>query len=308
MNWKTIVLRDNDGLKFDNNQITLVNKKENTKLQFSLEEINCIILENSHALITSHLLSKLAENNVSLIVTNEKHDPTGLLISLNQHFSPLSVFRKQLKMTQRFKDLLWKKVIQKKIENSCLVLEQRNPKRDLKWIRDQLKKVENGDKTNREGAVAKYFFNKLYGKNFIRFADDNINGTLNYGYKILNSALSRTIISYGLNDHLGIKHCGPTNWFNLSSDFIEPLRPIVDYWVVNNLSLLEKENNLSSQIREEIAKIIYYPVKISNIKTKIYIAIDVMIKSFISCLKENTVGKIKLPTLINQKLEDEEKR
>jgi CRISPR-associated protein Cas1 len=48
----------------------------------------------------------LAENNISLIVTNEKYDPTGLLVGLNQHFSPLSVFRKQLKMTQRFKDLL----------------------------------------------------------------------------------------------------------------------------------------------------------------------------------------------------------
>ena len=211
-------------------------------------------------------------------------------------------------MTQRFKDLLWKKIIQKKIENSGLVLEKQGPKRDLKWIKNQLKKVENGDKTNREGAVAKYFFRKLYGVDFVRFSDDNINSALNYGYKILNSALSRTIISYGLNDHLGIKHCGPTNWFNLSSDFIEPLRPIVDHWMVNNLSLLEKGNNLSSQTREEIAKIIYYPVKINNIKTKVYIAIDVMIKSFISCLKENKVGKIKLPTLVDQKLENGEKR
>jgi len=59
--------------------------------------------------------------------------------------------------------------------------------------------------------VAKYFFQKLYGKDFVRFADDNINGALNYGYKILTSALSRTLISYGLNNHLGIKHCGPTN-------------------------------------------------------------------------------------------------
>jgi hypothetical protein len=65
---------------------------------------------------------------------------------------------------------------------------------------------------------------------------------------------------------------------------------------------------LSSQTREEIAKIIYYPVKINNIKTKVYIAIDVMIKSFISCLKENKVGKIKLPTLVDQKLENGEKR
>ncbi|CAG8464554.1 32567_t:CDS:10 [Gigaspora margarita] len=226
-----ILVRENDELKLNNNQFTLISRKENTKLQFSFDDINCIILENSHSLITSHLLSKLAENNISLIVTNEKYDPTGLLISLNRHFSPLS--------------------------------------------------VENGDKTNREGAVAKYLFQKLYGKDFVRFADDSINGALNYGYKILTSALSRTIASYGLNNHLGIKHCGPTNWFNL-------------------------KNNLSSQTREEIAKIIYYPVKINNLKTKIYTAIDIMIKSFISCLKENRVGKIKLPTLLCQELENEE--
>lgn len=308
MNWKTIIVRENSKLKLNNNQFTLIYKGEDTKLQFSLDNINCIILENNHSFLTSHLLSKLAENNVPLIITNEKYDPIGLLVSINQHFSPLSVFRKQLKMTQRFKDLLWKKIIQKKIENSCLVLEQQKPKVNLKWIKAQVKKVENGDKTNREGAVAKHLFQKLYGKDFVRFADDNINGALNYGYKILTSALSRTLTSYGLNNHLGIKHCGPTNWFNLSSDFIEPLRPIIDYWVATNLSTLEKENKLSSQNREEIAKILYYPVKINNIKTKVYIAIDIMIKSFISCLKESSTSKIRLPTLLCQKLKDEEKR
>ncbi|KLL04916.1 MAG: CRISPR-associated protein Cas1 [Mycoplasmataceae bacterium RV_VA103A] len=247
----------------------------------------------------------MAENNISLITTNEKYEPTGLLISLNQHFSPLSVFRKQLKMTQRFKDSLWKKIIQKKIENSCLILAQCGTSKNLKWIKSQWKKVESGDKTNREGVVAKYFFRKLYGPSFVRFADDIINHALNYGYTILTSSLSRAIVSYGLNNHLGIKHCGPTNWFNLSSDFVEPLRPLIDWWVVNNLSLLQKENQLTSQIREEIVKILYYPIKIDNKSTKVYIAIDIMLKSFISCLKENKVNKIKLPTLICQKPENE---
>jgi hypothetical protein len=63
---------------------------------------------------------------------------------------------------------------------------------------------------------------------------------------------------------------------------------------------------LSSQTREEIAKILYYPVKINNIKTKIYVAVDIMIKSFISCLKENSTSKIKLPTLLCQGLENGE--
>jgi transposase len=77
--------------------------------------------------------------------------------------------------------------------------------------------------------------------------------------------------------------------------------------VVTNLSKLKKESNLSSQIREEIVKILYYPVKINNIKTKIYVAIDIMIKSFITCLKENSTSKIKLPTL-TQNPENGEKR
>ncbi|CAI2187092.1 19190_t:CDS:2 [Funneliformis geosporum] len=226
-------IRENDELSLKNNQFTLIDKKEQVKLQFSLDDINCIILENSHSRLTSHLLSKLAENNISLIVTNEKYDPTGLLISLNQHFSPLSVFQ-------------------------------------------------NGDKTNREGVVAKYFFQKLYGKDFVRFSDDNINGALNYGYKILTSAISRTLTSYGLNNHLGIKH------------------------LLTNFAKLEKESKLSSQVREGIAKIIYYPVKINKIKTKVYVAIDIMIKSFISCLKENSTSKIRLPTLIVQGFENEE--
>jgi hypothetical protein len=78
--------------------------------------------------------------------------------------------------------------------------------------------------------------------------------------------------------------------------------------VANNFLILEKENNLSSQIREKIVKILYHPVKINNIKTKVYIAIDIMIKSFISCLKENSISKIKFPTLIIPKSENGEKR
>jgi len=71
---------------------------------------------------------------------------------------------------------------------------------------------------------------------------------------------------------------------------------------------LKKESGLTSKIREEITQIIYYSVKIDNLKTKVYTAIDIMIKSFISCLKENSINKIKLPTLIYQELENGEER
>ena len=84
------------------------------------------------------------------------------------------------------------------------------------------------DATNREGIVAKMFYRAMYGSSFIRFNDDMVNKALNYGYKIMVSALSRTIVKFGLNLFLGIKHKGPSNPFNLSYDVVEPYRPVVD--------------------------------------------------------------------------------
>ncbi|UKI48936.1 MAG: hypothetical protein L6U99_08895 [Clostridium sp.] len=34
---------------------------------------------------------------------------------------------------------------------------------------------------------------------------------------------------------LGVHHIGESNNFNLGCDFMEPLRPYVDYYVINNM-------------------------------------------------------------------------
>lgn len=53
------------------------------------------------------------------------------------------------------------------------------------------------------------------------------------------SAISRTISKYWLNNYLGIVHIGKTNPFNLACDFLEPLRPLVDYWVTKNIDTIQ---------------------------------------------------------------------
>ncbi|KLL02340.1 MAG: hypothetical protein MRERC_2c070 [Mycoplasmataceae bacterium RC_NB112A] len=40
-------------------------------------------------------------------------------------------------------------------------------------------------------------------------------------------------------------------------------------WVVANLSRLKKANELSSQIRQELTQVLYCPVEIDSLKTKI---------------------------------------
>ena len=83
------------------------------------------------------------------------------------------------------------------------------------------KNVLENDKSNREGLAAKVYFHELFGLDFRRFDDDIINAGLNYGYAILRSQISKTVIAKGLNPCLGIFHKGYDNPFNLSDDIIE---------------------------------------------------------------------------------------
>lgn len=63
------------------------------------------------------------------------------------------------------------------------------------------------------------YFRSLFGSDFIRFYDDNVNAALNYGYTIIASAIIRNLAVYGLNTYLGIHHSSKINNFNLAYDF-----------------------------------------------------------------------------------------
>ena len=94
--------------------------------------------------------------------------------------------------------------------------------------------VATGDKTNREGHAAKIYFNTLFGKDFSRSDNNNINAALNYGYSIILSSINKEVISNGYLTQLGIHHKNEFNEFNLSCDLMEPFRVIIDNFVYFN--------------------------------------------------------------------------
>ena len=76
--------------------------------------------------------------------------------------------------------------------------------------------LEFGDLTNREGHAAKVYFNALFGKDFSRRSDNDINAALNYGYALILSSINKEIVSCGYLTQLGICHRNEYNDFNLS--------------------------------------------------------------------------------------------
>ena len=295
ISWKSIIIKKSDKISLKQNQLCVTTLEK--EALFSLNDLNCIILENNYTFITTQILAKLVTNDVFIIICDDKYDPVGITLSLNQHWQPLLVFEKQFNFTENEKLILKTEIIKYKLKNTLLVMQTlKCREKSIETIERFIKTLVFGDETNREGLAAKVFFRELYGSNFIRFSDDGINNALNYGYKILTGAISRTISKYGLNNYLGLFHIGKTNPYNLACDFIEPLRPLVDYWVTKNIETITEHVSYDHRL-----KLIDYLLNSKVIINKKYVtitkAIDYMIRSYITVLNENNTNKLELPVL-----------
>lgn len=298
MGWKTIYIKTNNYLYVKDNWLFIQSKEEKENLiKYFLSDLKMVVLDNHKTVISLNCLNGLINNGVAIVYCDQKHDPNAITLPLNIHYMPLQNLQKQINMTTRFKNRVWKKLIIQKIRNQRNVLEFLGAESQvIEKFKLIEKKVLQGDTENREGEAAKIFFREIYGSSFLRHADDGINAALNFGYKIIASYITRTIIMYGLLPPVGIWHSNQSNYFNLSYDLIEPFRPIVDYYVT--LQDIVYENSLDYKSRISILKILDLEMVIDNKSNRIYNAIDIFVKSFISCLENENDENLKLPYLI----------
>ncbi len=297
MSWKTIIVRESSYLFLKNNQLHF--KQNNEKGAFPLKDINCIIIEKTNTQLTVPLLNALVKANIYVIFCNEKHDPNGVILPFASYFQPLTVLHNQLEMGKNLKKQIWTRLIKMKISNQIRVCKYLNVKLELISKQERLlKDLHYNDSRNHEGISAHLFFRGLYGSSFVRHTDDGINAALNYGYKIILSALSRTIVKNGLLNYLGIHHVGKTNHFNLAYDFIEPFRPLVDYLV----SEIGEEigDCLIYNQRLKLVQLLHLKVKIQGQEHTVINAIELMINSFLQTIKQNDINLLSLPEIIKK--------
>lgn len=294
MGWKTILVQNDWKLSLKNNHLIL--ESDDDKLKYYLEDLDFLIIDNVKSIITVQILIEIANYNISLLINNRKHEPHALYLPINFHSKILKNFQLQMELIDRDKNKAHQKIIQQKIKNQRLLLE--NSQLSSEKI-DLMKKYENsvlqGDSKNREAISARIFFKELYGSSFIRFNDDGINKALNFGYKILATRISTAIVKFGLNPSLGVFHKGRENYFNLSYDFIEPFRPLVD--MIVSLNSEKINDNLSLITRLELIKILDYKVHIFNSIQTVRNAIDIVVKSYVSFLQSKNVNDLELPEI-----------
>ena len=157
--------------------------------------------------------------------------------------------------------------------------------------------VASGDETNREAVASKIYW-KLLFTNFKRHSDDKTNAALNYGYAIVRAAIARELVLFGLQPALGLHHHSELNGFNLADDFIEPLRPIADSWIISSLIFNTEENRLSKEERATITKLLQLTVIINGKRQRLLAALKIMIQSLITATEQRNWQTIQLPHIV----------
>lgn len=286
MGYRQVIIKKSEKIHFKDNQLVI--EKENNSYKVPLEDINYVLIEDPTTIITTRLLAEFGKNAISLIICDEKYEPTSIMYPYNYHFKQLEVFSHQLEIDDSIKNEFWNQIVKRKIENSIRVLEMTS-KEDfpISKLNEYINEVVDGDKKNREGLAAKIYFRSIFGSDFIRFYDDNINSALNYGYTIFASAIIRNLAVYGLNTYLGLHHNSKINNFNLAYDLLEPYRAVVDKFVCDNKNDIVYP--LSFDFRKKLIDLLNKEVLHQNKKYTIEYSISLLIKSYI---KSFTSGEI----------------
>jgi len=272
---RTLYFGSNCYIHTKKEQLQAVFPKDPTKnATVPIEDVGVVILDSPQMTISRALLSKFLFYNVAVVICNEKHMPTGLLLNLDANTIQQKLYAHQIKASEALKNNLWQQTVKAKITNQALLLDAigDNGKKLHYWAAG----IKTGDPQNTEGTAAAYYwrhvFIKAYKntegaspynmvKNFKRERFGSApNSLFNYGYAILRAVVARNLAASGLLPTFGIHHHNKYNAYALADDIMEPYRPYVDFlvreitekldfkWKVNGLPLKPNIKRLLLQI------------------------------------------------------------
>lgn len=234
MGWRTVIVNTHSKLTYKSNH--LIFKDASRTEMIHLSEIDVLLLETTDIVFSTMLIKRLVDEKILVIFCDDKRLPTALLTPYyGRHDSSLQL-SKQISWDEAIKAEVWTTIIAQKIINQSLFLGASGFYEKSQSIMDLYHGLENYDPSNREGHAARIYFNTLFGNNFSREQDNNINAALDYGYTLLLSMFARELVITGCMTQFGLKHSNQFNQFNFASDIMEPFRPLIDQIVYENRS------------------------------------------------------------------------
>jgi len=211
----------------------VVERPDQPKVTLPIEDLGAVIVDDIRATYTQSVFLHLLEAGATVLVTDRKHLPAGMMLPLDAHHVQTERHRAQAAASKPVQKRIWQAIIRAKIAQQAAVL--------VRFIghhgglKPMVQRVRSGDPDNLEAQAAQRYWPLLFGKEFRRSRDAvDQNALLNYGYAVIRAAIARAIVGAGLLPSLGVHHRHRGNPFCLADDLLEPYRPYVD-WRVRQL-------------------------------------------------------------------------
>ena len=291
MGWKIVEISEAQKLRLflDN----LVIYKEEDKIIIPLNDIDTLLIDNIQINLSIQLINKLSENNVNVIVCDNFHLPHTQLLPIIGNYNSLKILNKQLEWNHKYKANLWTNIIKIKINNQMETLSHFGYYGDkTNELKQLIEDIREYDISNREGHAAKVYWHTLFGMDFNRRDENNpINKYLNYGYAILRSYFSKSIVKKGLDPRISIFHKSFHNHFALSSDLMETFRVIIDFEVIKIVEI-EKMRQPWFESKQKLIECFNRRMKVNGKEQFINNAIDQFIDSIVN---EHELPKLEFP-------------
>lgn len=285
MSWRTVVITRQAKLEEKLNYLYVRDAESTTKIHLS--EISVLMIESTAVSLTASLLCELSKRKIKVIFCDEKRNPQSELVSYNDGCDTSLKLKKQIAWTEDFKKAVWTEIVREKIlMQANLLYEMKKEECDILYR--YIDEICFGDSTNREGHAAKVYFNSLFGKDFTRQNDSPTNAALNYGYSLILSCFNREIIALGYTTKLGLFHDNMFNCFNLSSDLMEPFRPLVDREVCTMFG-----DAFGKEEKAQLLGVLNQNVQFCGKSQTVANAIRLYCKCVTDALGENDLGKLR---------------
>ena len=281
MTWRIVHVKDSENmrLKLDNLEIL----KRGQRFLVPLSDISMVVIEGKTTVTTS-VLSQFTKYNIVLVICDNHYLPTGMMLNYGNYHHCAKRVMEQVAWSDENKQQVWQQIVGQKIKNQIAFAELKQTSVDrIAVMEELLGQLTPGDVTNREGHVAKVYFNSLYGMDFTRDDDSLVNGAMNYGYAIVRAAMARIVVGQGLMSMIGIFHHNEFNSFNLVDDLMEPFRPVMDYWI-DKQGMSEYEY-LTYEARLQIIDFMNQPMRYGSIKSSVDQVMQKYVGSFMKAIK-----------------------
>ena len=286
--WRVVVVTGRSKLDLRYNSISI--RRDNGTDFIHIGEVGTLILETTAISITAALMCELINQKVKVIFCDEKSNPHFELLPFYGSHDCSAKIREQISWTDFFKESLWTIIVREKIENQMKLLKKLN-KEEHKLLQEYSSQIEHNDRTNREGHSAKVYFSSLFGNDFSRNKENSLNAFLNYGYQILLSTFNKEIVANGYLTQIGLFHKNMFNYYNLSSDLMEPFRVIID-----ELAYKENPQKFEKDEKRKLQNILNFKYRINENNHYLSEVIKIYTKSIFDALNSNDLSLVRFFT------------